>query len=96
MASGEAVARVCTIAETFGVVDVAARAMGMHSYTWCTGETAALQEVGAQPFHNRERWGEWIRDRRTHPYVSGDATYNRDVNDFRASRVLPKWLELLQ
>jgi hypothetical protein len=88
LASGEAVARVCTIAETFGVVDVAARAMGMPAYTYCAGDVGALEEVGSHLF-SMEGWGTAIRDR-------WKLTSSRDVNDFRASRVLPKWLELLK
>ena len=63
LASGEAVARVCTIAETFGVVDVAARAMGMNGYTLCTGEIGSLTEVGAKVYTDIGMWSLSIRER---------------------------------
>jgi hypothetical protein len=86
MRSVRAIARVCTIGETFGVVDVAARAMGLPVYTLVTGDMGALEEVGASPFRDRTAWATAIRERWKPP------TDVRDVNDFRASRVLPQWL----
>ena len=55
-------ARVCTIAETFGVVDVAARAMD-ESYTLCTGEIGSLTEVGAKVYTDIGMWSVSIRER---------------------------------
>lgn len=82
-----AIARICTIGETFGVVDVAARAMGMHCYTLCTGDVGSLREVGARPFTDAAEWRDAIRQRAPHP--GGDA------ERFRASRVLSSWLGLV-
>jgi len=87
MRSVRAIARICTIGETFGVVDVAARAMGIDCYTLCTGDVGALREVGAAPFTDPAEWREAIRQRRPHP--GGDA------ERYRASRVLPEWLKLV-
>lgn len=87
MLSVGAIARICTIGETFGVVDVAARAMGLNCYTLCTGDVGALREVGARPFTDPAEWREAIRQRSPHP--GGEA------ERFRASRVLPLWLDLL-
>lgn len=88
MRSVGAIARVCTIGETFGVVDVFARAMGINCYTLCTGDVGALREVGAQPFTDPAEWRMAIQQRTPHPL--GDA------ERFRLSRVLPRWLELLK
>lgn len=88
LASASAMARVCTIGETFGVADVAARAMGIPSYTLCTGDVGALREVGAAPFTDPAAWREAIRQR--HPHPGGDA------ERYRLSRVLPQWLEILK
>ena len=88
MRSVGAIARICTIGETFGVVDVAARAMGKSCYTLCTGDIGALREVGAEPFTDPAEWREAIKQRRPHP--GGDA------EQFRLSRVLPQWLELIK
>lgn len=86
-------ARVCTIGETFGVTDAAFRAMGISSYTLCTGDLGALPETGAAPFHGltgREQWEDAICRRAAHPGAS-----TRDVNDFRMSKILPQWEALL-
>lgn len=88
MRSVGAIARICTIGETFGVVDVVARAMGISCYTLCTGDIGALREVGAQPFTDPAEWRLAIATRAPHPL--GDA------DRFRLSRVLPQWLELLK
>lgn len=80
-----AFARVCTIGETFGVADVAAMAQGVSTYTLCEREAAALAETGL-PFHTREAWEHCIRAR---------APLTQDVQRYRASRVLPQWMELL-
>ena len=88
LATASAMARVCTIGETFGVADVAARAMGIPSYTLCTGDVGALREVGAAPFTDPAAWREAIRQR--HPHPGGDA------ERYRLSRVLPQWLEILK
>lgn len=88
LSSGSAVARVCTIAETFGVTDVAARAMGMESYTLCTGEVGSLDEVGAHVYTRYDNWARSIER-------CGTWSSKINVNDFRASRVLPKWVELV-
>lgn len=87
LATADRVVRVCTIGETFGVVDVAAMAMGVPCYTLCTGDVGALREVGARPFTDPAEWREAIRQRVAHP--GGDA------ERFRASRVLPMWEELI-
>lgn len=81
------IARVCTIGETFGVVDVAARAMGINSYTLCTKDVGSLREVGAKPFTDPAEWRAAIEQREPHP--GGDA------EAFKASRVLPRWGQLL-
>ena len=86
MRSVRAIARICTIGETFGVVDVAARAMGIPCYTLCTGDVGALAET-APPFTDRTCWETAIRERWAPPDV--------DVERFRASRVLPQWKELI-
>lgn len=88
LASGSYVARVCTIAETFGVTDTAAAALGMPAYTLCTGEIGSLDEVGATVTTRFQLWANSIRDRAYWPRL-------RDVNDFRASRVLPQWVDLV-
>lgn len=87
LATAERVVRVCTIGETFGVVDVAARAMGMPCYTLCTGDVGSLREVGARPFTDPAEWREAIRQKV--PYPGGDA------ERFRASKVLPMWEGLI-
>lgn len=89
MLSVGAIARICTIAETFGVVDTFARAIGIPCYTLCTGGVGSLREVGAQPFTDAAEWREAIRQRRPHPVGS------RAVDEFRASRVLPQWHALV-
>ena len=88
MRSGAAMARVCTIGETFGVTDVAARAMGVPAYTLCTGDVGSLREVGACVFTDAEEWRRAIREKWQIPSPV-------DVETFRASRVLPKWLEVI-
>jgi hypothetical protein len=89
MRSVPAIARICTIGETFGVVDVAARAMGIPCYTLCTGDVGALREVGAAPFTDPAEWREAIKQRVPHPVGT------RDVEEFELSRVLPRWVELV-
>jgi hypothetical protein len=84
---GRAVARVCTIGETFGVVDAAAAAMGKPCYTLCTGDIGALREMGSPVFTDPGSWRHAVATR-------APITRTRDVEDFRLSRVLPQWLEL--
>jgi hypothetical protein len=88
LASGYAAARICTIGETFGVADIAARAMGMQSYTYCTGDVGSLEEVGSWPMTAYSRWAYNIAGHFNLPCP-------RDPNEFRASRVLPMWKGLV-
>lgn len=88
LATGESLARVCTIGETFGVADVAAAAMGLRTHTLCTGDVGSLREVGASPYTDPSSWRESLRH-------GIGAVRTRDAEEFRASRVLPQWLRLI-
>ncbi len=83
----EAHVRVCNIGETFGVTDAIAEAMGARVHVWCTGDKGALPSTLAHRVSSSlEEWRSSIYERRGP---------EREIPNYRASRILPMWLELL-
>lgn len=87
LGAAEAHVRINTASETFGMTDCLARALGCKLITLCEGDPGALEETtGSAPYTSR---AEWERA------VMNGWDRNHAVRDYRVSKWMPRWLDVL-
>ena len=91
LSTAEAVFRVCTAPETFGVADAIAEMVGARVHCLCTNGVGAAREVLASPVCTDVRAFEYDVAR----WVGVDLPPIRPVADYRVSTVIKRWEEVL-
>ena len=91
LSTAEAVFRVCTAPETFGVADAIAEMVGARVHCLCTNGVGAARDVLASPICTDVRAFEYDVAR----WVGVDLPPIRPVADYRVSTVIQRWEEVL-